>query len=368
MRNKHFVFFLWAVLLVHMLATQATSADTLDAEQNIKASAVVDTFISARKAAGQRSEAGLYLYRLSDDKLVFSHNTSSFDSKKPILVASATKWVSAALILHLIEQNILSVETTVGEYFNKLPKHLSAITVRELISFQSGLTSNERDPCKEMGSLQNCAKMLLQSHLNKQRERGFRYNNVHLHIAAAIAERATKQSWKSLFQRHVSIPLAFEDKVFYTNGRNEKRSLVPNIAAGLYISTRDYLKFLSAIAHDGLVGTQSWLSKRSVSDMLTSKFGPDTKVLFSPFSRYGKLYYSYGYGNWVECDSERFCLTPRNSSAGYYGFYPWIDKHSGYYAVLATRAEAWDFRASVKSAHIVEKLRQPLQDLLRVSR
>lgn len=108
------------------------------------------------------------------------------------------------------------------------------------------------------------------------------------------------------------------------------------------------------------------MSKESVKNLLTSRFTSSTKVLFSPFHENGKAFYQYALGNWVECDT-RECGEPRNSSPGYYGFYPWIDHKAGYYAVLATKAWLLDTKASVKSARIVDQLRPFIKRMVEAS-
>lgn len=329
-------------------------------------SSITEAFVKARKEFGQRSKAGLFIYRINDSKKLYSFAEDSFDEKTPLLIASASKWVSTAIIMRLVEKGILSLSSTVGEYFAPLQSNVASITLEQLLSFQSGLSSSRRNPCADTSDLQSCAMLILKGNPSEPPSIGFRYGNVHLSVAAAMAERATRMSWNALVIGEFVRPLQVKDTCYYTNALNEELAETPLVAGGLLISTRDYLTFLGTIAKQGMHEGQVWLNRRSVRELLTSRFKPSTKVLSSPFHQNGKIFYEYALGNWVECDSKE-CAEPRNSSPGYYGFYPWIDEKAGYYAVLATKAWLLDARASVKSAQIVDQIRPLIEKLAAAS-
>lgn len=227
-------------------------AHSVVAEVSPLESSITKRFVEARREFGQRSDAGLFVYRIKDSKKLYSFSEKSFDEKTPLLIASATKWVSAAIIMRLIERRALSLSSTIGEYFAPLHSNLASVTLEQLLSFQSGLSSSRRNPCSYTNDLQSCAMLILKGKIGKAPSVGFSYGNVHLFIAAAMAERASRMSWNALVVNELIRPLQLKDPCYYTNALNEEVAETPLVAGGLLISTRDYLTFLGVIAKQGM--------------------------------------------------------------------------------------------------------------------
>lgn len=327
--------------------------------------AIEDRWLQARTRAWQNTPSALLVFESGDKRPLISSKIDNFDVNSPIHVASASKWISAAVILRLVDRGEMRLNQVVGDYFQSHDLSISVrnISLHELLSFRSGLknTTRHRNPCKFQKSLQLCATELLKSNASTDGQHDFDYGNVHLLIAGAMAEKASGLSWSELYQRELVAPLKLQHKTYYSAGVWKRKASVPLVAGGLVISTTDYLTFLRTIASNGKFNGQQWLKPNTVTKMLTTQFLGSTRINHSPFSRLGKRY-QYGYGNWIECQDEA-CRDPRNSSPGLYGFYPWIDRKHNKFGILAMESSLLDIKASLKSAQVLDKLWELLQRL-----
>jgi CubicO group peptidase (beta-lactamase class C family) len=315
-------------------------------------------WLEARAEVGQRTPAALLVFDSQRETPLISSKIDNFDLSHPIHVASASKWISAAVILRLVDSGKMRLDEVVRDYFPSLDISPSVrkISLHELLSFRSGLknTTRYRNPCRKQESLQRCAKELLITNSSTNGNHDFEYGNVHFVIAGAMAEKATGISWSELYQRELVAPLQLQHSTYYSAGIWKRAATVPLVAGGLVISTSDYLTFLRTIAHNGRVKQKQWLRPDTVKKMLTSHFMTNTHTTHSPFLRIGK-HYQYGYGNWVECLNNN-CTNPRNSSPGRYGFYPWVDTRHNKFGVLAMESSLLDIKASLKSAQVLDQL------------
>jgi CubicO group peptidase (beta-lactamase class C family) len=315
----------------------------------------------ARSRFRQSTPAGLYIVPFNATKPIVSIEAGGFDPNLTIHVASATKLVTATIILRLVEKGFLTLDSKVGDYFPAQPP-IAQISLHQLLSFQSGLVSKSRNTCKREASIRSCAERILREQASFNYQRGFDYNNAHLTVAAAMAERATNKSWHALVTEHLVVPLSLQAQPLYTDAVSTTEVPSPMMAGGLYISTTDYLRVVAGLTADKPQNALLSGSLRKI--MFTNQISPITPILSSPFVKFD-LHpgYRYGYGNWVECETSA-CSSARNSSAGYFGFYPWIDWEVGYYGVLATRGPWYDFGASMKSIRIVDALRPEIEAIV----
>jgi hypothetical protein len=107
--------------------------------------------------------------------------------------------------------------------------------------------------------------------------------------------------------------------------------VVPQLAGGAFTDARHYALFLRAImAHRLVIGTALGTHR-----ICANASAPDcAQAISSPFPN--AEHWSYSLGHWVEDDP--VVGDGAFSSAGAFGFYPWIDASQRWYGVLARHA------------------------------
>ena len=302
------------------------------------------------------------------------------DPDKVISIASASKWVSAALIMRVVERTAGSARplTLQSRVVDWLPAWAgvpggdvrATITLAHLMSQTDGLRSH---PCAEMesagGYTADACVTLIADAVNPAVSGGtlpfqpgssFFYSGLHMETAAAMALRALNytgpRGWTQLVDEELRAPLGLPRTVAYLPATN------PLPAAFLYISPRQYGTWLTAYMAGDVV------SPASRAAMQTNYVHDDAVLHFSPMPAW-----RYGLGQWLECrmDSSSTvggsgggCTTPATSgcdslpsatwqpvcanaceisSIGHLGFYPYMDRcfgvgtdvTEGYWGIIA---------------------------------
>lgn len=283
-------------------------------------------------------EAGLVIHKIGSTNN-FERTIGGYNLNSEIAVASSSKWISSAVMMSLVDQKLLSLDS--------LAPFKEKITLRQLLSFQSGLPGEI--PCvnRPMKTLAQCGLEITKLKLEHKPGSAFEYGSTHMHLAAYMAEIKSGMDWNKIYRNNIASKLAWpESSRYYTFPARSMGERNPRIAGGLRISTMDYLKFLKMLAQDGVWEGQQVLSKNSIAAMSEDQFTSSTEVIKSPMQNNGKSYH-YALGNWVESDTIR-------SSGGAFGFFPWIDTKHGYVAIFSIEEEA---RSAQKSLLIVKELR-----------
>ena len=266
------------------------------------------------------------------DTVVFERAYGTFATGEAVPIASATKWISGAVILSLVDRGELGLDSPLSQFFPALTGPKRAITVRQLFSHTSGIVSPEVQAAScltdRTTTLAACAEETLARPLRFAPGAGFFYGGGSMHVAGRVAEIATGRAWVDLFAERIAGPLGMT-RTAYRSATN------PWIGGGLTSTAADYTAFLQMVLNGGVHRGRRVLSEASVAAMLADQTGGvetgAVPVLFSPFGRYasgdpdlpgGAL--GYGVGVWREQ------LTPAGalrhaSSLGAFGFSPWVD-------------------------------------------
>ena len=266
------------------------------------------------------------------DTVVFERAYGTFSLGEAVPIASATKWISGAVILSLVDRGELGLDSPLSQFFPALTGPKRAITVRQLFSHTSGIVSPEVQAAScltdRTTTLAACAEETLARPLRFAPGAGFFYGGGSMHVAGRVAEIATGRAWVDLFAERIAGPLGMT-RTAYRSATN------PWIGGGLTSTAADYTAFLQMVLNGGVHRGRRVLSEASVAAMLADQTGGvetgAVPVLFSPFGRYasgdpdlpgGAL--GYGVGVWRER------LTPAGalrhaSSLGAFGFSPWVD-------------------------------------------
>lgn len=232
-------------------------------------------------------------------------------------IASASKWLSGAVVMSLVDDGIISLDDTTGQWLGWTGQK-GAITIRQLFSHTSGIEPNTA-PCVLDGDaqLQSCAAQIGQLPLSADPGSEVNYGGNSMQVAAAICEVASGAPFAQLYAQRIRNPIGMTVLTGYTSQTN------PHVAGGMISNLRDYGRFLQTLLNDGTFNGQQVFSPVAVEAMLADQtsgasVGEIPPSVPLPFQ-------GYGIGNWVfEKDQNGVSLV--NSSPGAFGFTPGIDR------------------------------------------
>jgi len=221
----------------------------------------------------------------------------SIEAGSALPIASASKWIYAAYVL----------ERRVGQP--------SAEDIQYL-NFRSGYTQFPPNGCQAQDTVASCLARDNHGVKTPAHEGFFYYGGGHM-------------------QKHASLPSMGLGALDNAGLAAELRRLLgqdialaylqPQPAGGLRMSARDYATFLRKLL-GGQLRMAAWLGVQAVC---TSP-AHCSQALYTPVP--ATQSWHYGLGHWIEDDPAG---DGAFSSAGAFGFYPWIDASRSHYGVLA---------------------------------
>lgn len=287
---------------------------------------------------------------------VYDKGASTADTEYRI--ASATKWVTAATIMTLVEEGTMSLSDNPQDYLtfwtSDAQDPRSRVTLEQLLSFTSGYRGRPGlVPCATDpdSSLEACVQTVYTNYHQYEPGTTYFYGPAHMHTAGLMAEEATGSTWQQLVVDRIAEPLGFEDTVSWALAGPDH----PMPSGGLRTSGASYARFLQAIAAGELVAASRAEMAVERTSELTIAYTPIDDTI-GPWT--------YGLGQWRECDESTWteaCDDAQiSSSPGAFGFYPWYDHVNGYWAVLALElpltAESQPTRLSVPLGQTLQPL------------
>jgi CubicO group peptidase (beta-lactamase class C family) len=248
--------------------------------------------------------------------VIYEQAFGAYSLDTHVVVASGTKWVSAAVIASLIGDGVLHLEARASDYLIGFDGDKSTITLRQLLAHTSGLPPGEA-PCvgDASRSLAACADQIAQVSLIAAPGAAFAYGESAFQVAGRIAEVATGRPWAALFHERIAEPLGMTASDY-----DAERTGHPRVGSGLRSTLRDYSRFVRMIAAGGVLDGIRVLAPAVVALMHEDHtFG--APVIASPNLFPGS---GYGLGVWRDLADEHGRVI-QVSSPGASGFTPWVD-------------------------------------------
>ncbi|MDL1913595.1 MAG: beta-lactamase family protein [Bergeyella sp.] len=199
----------------------------------------------------------------------------SITAQTPMQVASISKTITAAAILRLKEEGVLSLSDSVTQYFPEFP--YPDVTIKTLLNHRSGLPKYEyfiekikaknRDTTQKFLTNQDILRFLVQHKpsLDKVTDTGFMYCNTNYALLALIAEEICDTPFPKIIDSLVFNPLdmknsyVFQEKdtlksarSFFGNGKIYPFGYLDLIYGdkNVYTTPRDLYKFSKALFSD----------------------------------------------------------------------------------------------------------------------
>jgi len=296
--------------------------------------AAVTVRLEQALAEGQVEGMGLDIYDRRH-RMVYSRVFGRFSRTDTHAIGSSSKWITAVVVLSLVDEGLLSLEDTTEKWLHWEGEG-GQITLRQLLALTSGFHVPPLSSPPYFWSKETDLKVSVESiyrdfQLFAAPGRMASYGPVGFMIAGRIAEVASGKEWDVLFRERLGDPLGFD--------RQRVRYDPPQQLAGsLRMSMDDYGRFLQLVTADGVYGGKRWLSAELLAEQRKDQWAEGTRIESSPYS-YVQKEFHYGLGVWRECgqpsavvDCDRELIV---SCAGWFGWTPWIDTRRGYYGLLA---------------------------------
>lgn len=191
------------------------------------------------------------------------------------MIASLQKQFTALLIMKLVEQDLLTLDTPVAEFYPDLP-NAKTLTIRDLLSMTSGYYSKGTD---ESVQDEQAALDYTLANLTYEAPTKWRYSSTNYVLLAGIIRRLSKQSYQDFFQQEIIDKLGLTHTGFYTDYSQRPDQAVSYRAVDY---SSPYKKAIT-ISHERYaieLGTGNVYS--SVADLLTVYQGIIDKKIVPP--------------------------------------------------------------------------------------
>jgi CubicO group peptidase (beta-lactamase class C family) len=276
---------------------------------------------------------GIALLVGRNGETLYRHGIGNLESSAVVPVASGSKWLTAALLMSLVDEGTLELDRPLARHLPYLDGTPAAsVTLRQALSHTSGLGSNHMLTLPFDLDLAAAARAAANTPRIDQHAPAFHYTGAAMQLAGAAAEAATGRSWQELFEERIAGPLAMADTSYGHPMRDidfeANRTVV--VETGVHTTLDDYARFLEMIDAWGAVGGGRVLSVDAIRTMEVDHTAGLTVSFVPPGARSG---WGYALGAWCEQTVPELQCTKLNS-AGAFGAFPWLDRSRDLYGVL----------------------------------
>lgn len=286
-----------------------------------------------------------------DSGIVHLQSYGSYHNDRLFLLASASKVLSAGVLMRLADQGTIDLDAPVGNYVGShWGEAKASLTLAQMLSNSSGMVGLTDDPLylpylcqyRSSGTLSECGERIYQAEDSADivpPDTEFRYGGGQWQLAGAVAVAASGRSWADLVRDTYNTPCG-TSTLGYTNQfsggthgypssfNGDPGDVVhtdnPNIEGGGYIAAADYGKILLMHLRGGQCGSTQVLSQAAVARMQEDRIA---EVYHGVTGK--PVLEGYGLGWWID-RSHPGVVT----DIGFYGATPWLDVGRGYGAMI----------------------------------
>lgn len=273
---------------------------------------------------------------VKNDTVIFQKNYRDYTPDTKVYVASAGKWVAAAVIGVVVDRTDLGWDDPVEKWLPEFKDDAKGkILLRQLLSHTSGVRPYLPEPrVDNYNHLDSAVTEILPLDTIFTPGTRFEYGGLAMQIAGRMAEVAMGKEFETLFQELLAQPLEMKNSHF--TPINTDGGHAPMLGGGLCTTMNDYLHFLSMIYHDGMYNGKQIISAETVKEMQADQVkgaiipsnNSDNYVAKGLGQSHNGI---YGLGEWRELIDKKTGEAYQISSPGWAGAYPWINKHDKVY-------------------------------------
>jgi CubicO group peptidase (beta-lactamase class C family) len=284
---------------------------------------------------------GAAVLAAQDHQVIYEKCFGDYTPDSVVLIASAGKWLAAAMIMSLVDEGKLSLDDPASKWlpeFKNDPK--GKATIRQMLSHTSGyMPYQPKDkPVDKYQTLTKSVEHIVPLPLVYQPGERFDYGGLAMQVAGRMAEVATGQDWEMIFQERIAKPCRMTNTHFTPVDQGGDHS--PMLGGGARSTLHDYANFLAMIFNDGVFAGKRVLSEKAIREMQADQvLGAFVKPEeFVERVRGAKHTGIYGLGEWRE-ELDAHGNAVLISSPSWAGAYPWIDKITGVYGVILAHVD-----------------------------
>jgi len=290
-------------------------------------------FTAVRNRVDQFAIANVALMVGDRSGTLLRYQRGTMTTDRPVFIASASKLLLGATAWLMVEDGRLAAETPVStliDFWSRDPADpRSRVTFGQLFAFTSGFNGTSEQPScigNAAFSLRNCVQQIHDAGPDSTPDQSFNYGNEHMQIAALAMVGREGKSVDAIMRERLLAPLGVSAETRYTLGAGDN----PTYSGGMRSTGEDYARVLTAILRGDIFVNRA--------GFLTDRVGSRAMATVPPAISGNALAWRYGWGFWKECDGPTYLAAcdsaPVISSAGAFGFTPWIDFDKGYWAIL----------------------------------
>ena len=199
-------------------------------------------------------------------------------------LASVSKPITAVATMQLVERRRLSLQDTVGKWLSYVPAALRPITIRQLLSHQSGIrhyTAQEDDTTthypRHYDSLREALDMFASDPLVHAPGTRMTYSTYAYTLLGVVIEEAAGQTYVEAVRQQIFVPARMVDSV-----PDDVLAIVPNRAAGYARSATGGLRKAAFMDPSYKTPGGGWLS--TAGDMVRFGQAVQSGTILSPAS------------------------------------------------------------------------------------
>lgn len=267
------------------------------------------------------------------DTIAFKKEMGTFNSKTQAPIASCSKWLTAAMIMVLVDEGVLSLDDMISKYIPEFGRYAKRyIPLRACLAHLTGVDDEGKllkkiFQRKKFSSLEEEVNSYAARDIRESPGKDFWYGSIGPNIAGRVIEVVTKKRFDVVIKQKLFNPLTMRRTSFTTMDGG------PVDPAGGALSTPDdYMQFLVMLLNKGKYKGKQILSEKSINEL----FSIQTKsgmIKYAPDAAQG---YNYALGAWVLEEKEGKATAL--SSPGLFGTWPMIDLCRGYASLIFTKS------------------------------
>lgn len=254
---------------------------------------------------------------------VYTKSMGGYTADTRQLIASCSKWISAAVVMSLVDEGKFKLSDSVGKFLPIFTANGKGhITIAQLFAHTSGFPGNSQQGYENnfFISLAQAVDLIAQNvPLINPPGSAFLYGGVSMQVAGRICEVVSGKSWATLVGENVTEPCGMTD-TDYGIGPN------PLIGGGARSTPNDYIKLLIMLMRKGVAGNGKRVLSEAAVEAMEQDHVKGAAISYSPYQ--ASLIAPaglYGIGNWRDVIGANGVLI-ENSSPGAFGSHPWINR------------------------------------------
>jgi len=337
-RKKILLFFsVQLILLISLANTSCQVSQLMDVRENKEALGIIehyDTIIP--HLMEEQNIPALSIALVDRDGIIWSNCYGSFGegstlpntSETLFSIQSVSKSFTSLAILMAVDEGLLDLDAplssyipgfSIHSYYDEIP--LDIITLRHLLSHTAGLSHEApvgNNYTSENPDFEDHVKSIQLITLRYPVGQRYSYSNLGIDLAAYILQVVSGKPFYQYLQESVFDPLGMKNSsanpdvilgsqnraAGYSNGREEKRVIIPmQGAGGVYASINDMAKFVQFHLKNGNLDGKELISASLLEEMYTIPFPAESQTSgyalgIDTYTKYNSLFLNHGGGGY----------------------------------------------------------------------